>query len=64
MKRRIVLECPRCAKTKEVEREPFDPKSATKAVVLCPECTDATLAHEPGTDYYDKHGKPVEWWIP
>jgi hypothetical protein len=48
----------------DTPREAYDPETATVAETLCPECIDATLAHEPGTDYFDANGDEVDWFTP
>lgn len=64
----IILQCPNCNRTMVADKERHDPPRATTAIILCPECCDELLAHEPTTDYLDKDGEYItneeiwNWW--
>lgn len=66
--KKITLWCPNCKRTMVADRERHDPPRAVVAEILCPECCDELLAHEPTTDYRDKDGKYISfeegcaWW--
>lgn len=52
----IDAECPRCKKAKAVDRQPWDPSSAAKIVLLCPECVASDFDQ---ITYYDRDGNEV-----
>ena len=66
--KKITLVCPNCHMTMEADRMSYDPPRAAVAEILCPECCDDLLAHEPTTDYKDKDGEYItfeevtDWW--
>jgi hypothetical protein len=55
----IELICPNCLKVGETPRQSYDPVTAVRAKILCPECCDKTCAHEPETIYLDRFGYQV-----
>lgn len=55
--RTIDLYCPNCKRTlKDQARRYGDPDSAVIAEILCPECCDSTMAHEPIPEFRKANG--------
>ena len=55
-KDKITLKCPTCKKTKQVEREQFDPSAA---VIMELECTECGHGGFDDPVYFDKDGKEL-----
>lgn len=54
---KITLHCPKCGKSQENDRQPYDPPKATKVHIECPECNGGDFG-EP--HYFDADGNDIE----
>ena len=53
---RVTLECPKCGKMKEANRDKTDPPTAARIRVACPECNGGDFEQ---IDYFDADGEQV-----
>lgn len=55
----ITLECPKCKRTKEVDRHKSDPPGTARVVYKCPECEPAGAGWD-DIHYFDSAGKEID----